>query len=571
MSTSFKPQALIALAGMALLLVVLAATSEADGEGLVARKGDTYVEAITGPPRFVNPLLALSDTDRDLTHLVFSGLTRVDAKGNLVPDLASGWEVSQDSRVYTFTLKSDAQWHDGAPLTADDVLFTIGLIRATDFPGDSALAAPWRAVQPRASNQQIVTFELPTPNASFIQFTTLGILPRHLWGSVKPADIRGSEHNLSPVGSGPWRYVRAKEAQAPFDSAITLPDKPAPALMPHSEGVLLEPFPVGDPTQVSPISRLWFRLYPSFGAATAGFRLGEAHGLGHIPDDRLEEVRDTPGASLLQTAPARYSMLLLNTRSPLFDRVETRQAFALAIDRAAIVTQALGGRGRPAVSPLLPGSWAFDSNAPLSSHRYNPAEARRLLDTAGWKLGADGVRAREGVTLTVVLSANADVPANVEVALQLEGYLRAIGVDVKPAYVSREVLLRDYLGPRAFHVALATWEAQGADPDVYRYWHSSQISIEGGLNFSGWANPQADAALEAARLSSDKAERKRHYLEFQKAFLQDVPAVILSSPLYTYAVRLPATGVSLPPVEILDPSQRFDTLSSWSLQARGWP
>ncbi|MEO6457341.1 MAG: peptide ABC transporter substrate-binding protein [Chloroflexia bacterium] len=569
MSTSFKPQALIALAGMALLLVVLAATSEADGVGSAARKGDTYVEAITGPPRFVNPLLALSDTDRDLTHLVFSGLTRIDPKGNLVPDLASGWEVSQDSRVYTFTLKPDAQWHDGAPLTADDMLFTFGLLRVTDFPGDPALAIPWSAVQPKAPTQQIVTFELPTPNASFIQFTTLGILPRHLWGSVKPDEMRRSELNLSPVGSGPWRYVRSREAQAPEDSAVTLPDKPAPALMPPGEGVLLQPFPVGSHT--SPISRLWFRLYPSFGAALTGFRLGEVHGLGHIPNDRLEEVRDTPGVSLLQSVPARYSMLLMNTRSPLFDRVETRQAFALAIDRQAIATQALDGRARPAVSPLLLGSWAFDSNASLSSHSYNPTEARRLLDTAGWKSGADGVRVREGVTLTVVLSANADVPANVEVALQLEGYLRAIGVDVKPAYVSREALLRDYLGPRAFHVALATWEAQGADPDVYRYWHSSQISIEGGLNFSGWANPQADAALEATRLSSDKAERKRHYLEFQKAFLQDVPAVILTSPLYTYAIRQPATGVSLPPVEILDPSQRFDTLFGWSLQARGWP
>src|SRR5687768_10580677 len=132
MSTSFKPQAVIALAGMVLLLLVLAMTSQArdaTSTPTAARDGDTYVEAMTDPPRFVNPLLALSDTDRDLTHLVFSGLTRIDAEGDLVPDLASSWDVSPDSRVYTFTLRPDAHWHDGTPVTADDVLFTIGLLR----------------------------------------------------------------------------------------------------------------------------------------------------------------------------------------------------------------------------------------------------------------------------------------------------------------------------------------------------------------------------------------------------------------------------------------------------------
>jgi peptide/nickel transport system substrate-binding protein len=572
MSTSFKPQAIIALVGMALLLVVLALTSstgDAVSPPSEARKGDTYVEAMIGPPRFVNPLLAQSDTDRDLAHLVFSGLTRIDPGGDLVSDLASGWEVSPDSRVYTFTLKPDVQWHDGSALTADDVLFTIGLLRSPDFPGDPALAAAWSNVQPKAPTQQIVTFELPSPDSSFIQFTTLGILPRHLWGSIKPADIRGSELNLSPVGSGSWRYVRAPGAQPPEGSSVSLSDKPAPLVMSPDEGVLLEPFPLQE--QTGKIARLWFRLYPSFGAALTGFRLGEVHGLGHIPNDQLGAVRDSPGVNLQQTALARYSMLLMNTRSPLFDRVETRQAFVLAIDRDALVSKSLGGQGRPAVSPVLPGSWAFDDSLPLSSHNYNPAEAQKLLDTAGWKVGPGGVRTRDGVPLTVVLSANADQPVNIEVAKQIEGYLRAVGVDVKPAYVTREVLLRDYLGPRAFHVAVASWEAQGVDPNLYRYWHSSQMSIEGGLNFSGWGNPQVDAALDAARLSSDRVERKRQYAAFQKAFLQDVPAVILFSPLFTYATRPPAMGVTLPRVEILEPAQRFDTLAGWSLQARGWP
>jgi peptide/nickel transport system substrate-binding protein len=173
--------------------------------------------------------------------------------------------------------------------------------------------------------------------------------------------------------------------------------------------------------------------------------------------------------------------------------------------------------------------------------------------------------------MTVVLAANADLPGNVAAAEQLERYLSAVGVDVKLALVSRDRLLRDYLGPRSYHIALASWEAQGADPDVYQYWHSSQVNVEGGLNFSGWINEQADAALAGGRSSHDRATRKGHYSTFQKVFHQDVPAIILYSPVYTYATRLPAQGVTLPAAEMIDPAQRFDTLRDWSLRLHRTP
>ncbi|HUP27469.1 MAG TPA: peptide ABC transporter substrate-binding protein [Chloroflexia bacterium] len=551
----------MALAGIALLLVVLGATSGAGGPRANPRTGSTFVEAMVGAPRFVNPLLAASDTDRDLTHLVYSGLTRVDEHGDLVGDLASSWQVSPDARVFTFTLKPDLHWHDGEPLTADDVLFTLGLLRAPDFPGDPALAQSWRDVKPGSPSQQVVTFELTSPNVSFVQHTTLGILPRHLWSAVaKAADLPRSELNNAPIGSGPWRYVRAANQSGSSSNKAEGQDKPQSGTNPTAEGVLLEPYPAHPSAQ---IGRLWFRLYPSFGAALTGFKAGEVHGLGHIPADETSGVEAT-GAEVLKAPLARYAMLLLNTRSPLFDKVETRQAIEYAIDRQAIVKQVLQGRGRAAMSPVLEGSWAYDGSLPYRG--YDPARARGLLDAAGWKTGAGGVRAREGLTLTVVLSANADVPLNVAVARQIEDYLRAVGVDVKPAYVSRDVLLRDYLTPRAFHLVVANWEAEGVDPDLYRYWHSSQMAPGLGLNFAGWGNAQADAALDAARRTSSRDERKKFYSDFQKMFLADVPAVVLFNPLYEYAVGGPVRGALLPGAEMLDPAQRFDMVDSWSLQ-----
>jgi peptide/nickel transport system substrate-binding protein len=294
-------------------------------------------------------------------------------------------------------------------------------------------------------------------------------------------------------------------------------------------------------------------LYPSFGAALTGFKMGGVHGLGHIPQEQLAEVEAVGGVQIHQQNLARYTMLMLNMRSPLFDRAETRQAFDLAIDRRALVRDGLQGLGELVVSPVLPHSWAYDPDTLQGRALYDPSKARQLLDAAGWKVGADGIRARDGVTLAVVLAANADVPSTV-------------GVDVKLALVSREVLLRDYLGPRAFHMALVGWEAEGADPDIWRYWHSSQANITGGLNFSGWSNPEADKALDAARSTPDIAARTSSYITVQKAFAPDVPAVLLYSPLYVYATRAPAAGVHLPPIDMLSPAQRFDTIEDWTLK-----
>ena len=525
---------------------------------------ETYVEAMVGAPRFVNPLLATSDIDRDLTHLVYSGLTRVDATGKLMPDMASRWEVSPDARVYTFTLEPDGRWHDNEFFTADDVLFTIEQLRRSDFPGDPMLAAPWKEVKTAAPNRQTVVLTLPRPDATFLQHTTLGILPRHLWSDSKTGPLASSELNRSPVGSGPWQYVRAAgtpvEVSGPSDAV-----EPTPALLsPGAEGVLLEPNPYA-PRGDSSFSRIWFRLYPTFGAALTGFKMGEVHGLGHIPQEQLAEVEAVDGVQLHKQNLARYTMLMFNVRSPLFDRTDTRQAFELAIDRRALVRESLQGLGEPLASLVLPHSWAFDSTL-QGTGAYDPAKARQLLDTAGWKLGADGIRARDGVTLTVVLAANADVPSNVAVAQQLSGFLKTVGVDVRLAPVSREVLLRDYLGPRAFHMAVVGWEAEGADPDIWRYWHSSQANVTGGINFSGWSNPEADKALDTGRITPYQSERALNYATVQKAFATDVPAVILYTPLYVYATRAPATGVHLPSADLLNPAQRFDTIADWSLQ-----
>jgi peptide/nickel transport system substrate-binding protein len=257
-------------------------------------------------------------------------------------------------------------------------------------------------------------------------------------------------------------------------------------------------------------------------------------------------------------------MLIMNLDSPLFDRVESRRAFALALDRRADVGDAWETPGRPLYGPLLPHSWAYDVTC-SPPRTQNVAEARSLLDAAGWSVGPSGLRARNGMTMTVVVAVNSEVPANVTMTQRIVDDLRWVGVDARMVAVSRDVFLRDYLGPRAYHMVLAGWEARGVDPDYFDYWHSSQ-AVTGGLNFAGWTNQATDKALETARANPEREARKAALCDFQREFAADVPAIVLSTPLYTYATRAPAEGVKLPVTDMLSPADRFDTLESWSLQ-----
>ena len=162
------------------------------------------------------------------------------------------------------------------------------------------------------------------------------------------------------------------------------------------------------------------------------------------------------------------------------------------------------------------------------------------------------------------------MPVNLAVAEQVKAQLQEVGIGVEIAAVSRDSLVRDYLRPHAFHIALASWEAQGADPNVIDYWHTQEQQL-GKLNFTGWSNPQADDSLETALLTSDHESRATEYATFQDAFAQDVPGVILYSPQYAYATRAPADGVSLPMTDMLGPASRFDTIGDWYLRANTTP
>nr|HMQ55393.1 ABC transporter substrate-binding protein [Anaerolineae bacterium] len=199
-------QAILALTGIALVLAFLGFLSLSRTTIAVRDQSSRYVEGVVGEPQFINPLLMqYNQVDQDLSALLFNGLVKVDGQGNIEPDLARSWEISPDKRRYIFKLRRDVRWHDGEPFTADDVVFTISLMKDPEFPGMPYLSNLWQAISVGKQDDYTVFFDLLEPFPTFVEFTEIGIVPQHLLSDVPVRDLLNHPFNLRPVGTGAFR------------------------------------------------------------------------------------------------------------------------------------------------------------------------------------------------------------------------------------------------------------------------------------------------------------------------------------------------------------------------------
>jgi peptide/nickel transport system substrate-binding protein len=528
-------QAVIALLGIALLAALLRYTAFNFTTVTIPAQGGTFVEGVAGNPQYLNPLLSqYNEVDRVLTALLFNGLTKLDERGNVVPDLAEDFTISSDGLTYDFRLRSGLYWHDDAPVTAADVLYTISALQSEDFPGVSWLSTLWRAVQvsaPDGPDGLAVRFTLQQPLASFLDYTTIGLLPVHLWEKVPVAEMLNSQLNTRPVGTGPFLLTQITATRA----ELTVNPRyygPAPFL-----------------------NGLTLRFYPDHQSLLTAYDRNEIDGISWIWPDDVNDAAKREDLQLFSAPLTGYTLVYLNQQNPnlpFFKEAPVRQALLYALDRQALVDTILNGQGLVAHSPILPGTWAYDPE--VKAYGTDPERARQLLDEAGWTdSDNDGVRDREGVKLAFVLLGSDK--AMIEVIAQAWA---KIGVQATPQTVSLPGLTSDFLVPRTFDAALVHWELSG-DPDPYPLWHSTQI--KNGQNYGGWENRPADEAIEQARALTDRDRRRGYYLQFQRTFAEEVPALLLYYPVYTYGVRAKVHDVQMGPLN--SPADRFRSIASW--------
>jgi len=503
--------------------------------------GGRYVEGVAGNPRFLNPLFSqFNELDQDICSLLFSGLVALDEQGKPIPALAERWEVSPDGLVYTFYLRQGVRWHDGVPFTAEDVVFTAKTLASPDFPGLPSLQEVWKNVEVSSDDPYTVRFTLKEPFAPFLAYTSIGIIPAHLWSRVPVSLMAQSRFNLEPVGTGPYKL---KELDATHVILEVNPDFYGP-----------KPY----------LAEVEFRFYPDYESAFEAFKRGEVMGVGRIPYQYAREAPSVEDLALYSGLWAGYAAVLLNLDNlnvPFFREKEVRQALSYSVDRKAIIGEVLQGYGLEAHSPIWLSSWAY--NPKVKHYQYDPKAASELLEEAGWKdSDGDGVRDKDGKKLSFILLAG-DSAEDARLAFLLAEGWKKVGVEAIPQVLDYPSLVRDFLYPRNFEAAIVRWEL-GPDPDPYPLWHSSQKKE--GQNFAGYSSPKADALLEEARLTPELALRQELYFKFQELFAEEVPAILLYYPLYLFGVSKEVKGVQSGPM--FSSSDRFRTQARWYVNTR---
>lgn len=505
--------------------------------------GGDYIEASVGEPHFVNPILAsASDADLDLVKLVFSGLMKTTSDGQLVPDLAESYGVSEDGKTYTFILRQGVKWHDGVELTSKDVTTTMALIKNPETK--SPYGPQFKNVNVSAPDDRTVVFTLAEPFAPFLSMLTVGIVSDHLWQEIRPANANLTEYNLKPIGTGPFKFKNfAKDTKGNILS-YTLARNDAYY------------------GEVPRIDTFTFKYYTDFGAAHDALTARKVDGMSFLPLQFREAAEKQRSIRFVTLRLPQYTGIFFNqNKNEALKDKSVRQALASAIDRETLLRNAVGDNGVMVWSPILAGYVGF--NPDVKKFPYDVSAANESLEKAGWKVDAEtGIRKKGDVELAITLT-TVDSPENQAVAEQVKTDWEAAGVRVTLETVSASKMQKDKIRPRDYQ-ALIYGEIIGADPDPYPFWHSSQNDASG-LNLAVYSNRRVDELLEKARVTARNEDRVPLYKEFQDILADEQPAILLYSPTYTYVMGRKVKGVSQSG-SIFVPADRFDDVTSWYIQ-----
>lgn len=512
----------------------------------VPMKGGVISEGIIGTPRFINPVLAYSDVDRDLVSLIYSGLMRKNPDGVLVPDLAEIYEVSEDGLTYTFTLKDKIYFQDDQPVTASDVMFTINKIK--DSTIKSPRKANWDGVSATVIDNKNIKFTLKRPYASFLENTTLGILPEHLWNET-PLEL--NDLNTNPVGTGPYM--------------IKSVSKKTSGIVDYYELRPFNKFALGKPH----IQKLWLRFYPN-----------EEDLLMALDNEIVDQVSSiTPlNAKILKekgyvvestVLPRIFGLFFNQNQNQIFTNKTVVRAIDLAIDKNRIVREVLGGYGVAIGSPIPP-AMILDqvvSEESNTSHEDKVAAAAASLAKDGWKKGEDGfltktTTSKDKKTTTSGLQfsiSTGNAPELSRAAELIQEDLAAIGIKVEVKTFEAGNLNQSVIRSRKYD-ALLFGQIINNESDLFAFWHSTQRN-DPGLNVAMYTNAKVDKILEDAFVTVNPEARAKKYAEFESEIKKDMPAVFLYSPKFIYIVSGKLNGSSIN--HITFPGDRFSGVYLW--------
>lgn len=552
-SDRFLLRVLLTITTAALIWFILAANEVVSIPGVSA--GGEFTEGILGTPRFANPVLALTRADQDITALLYSGLMKIAPDGSLVPDIAKSIEVSEDGTTYTFQLRTDVYFHDGRKLTANDVLFTIGLAQNADLK--SPFRGNWNEVIVEVVDDHSLLISLSEPYAPFIENFTLGILPAHVWRTVPIEQVPFSEFNTTPIGSGPYMVEEAEFSRSGTVEAYRLT-----TVENHYQSPLIE--------------EITLQFYPTELGIISALEKGDIDATSYIPAELLAQVNTEEFNVINTPLPRQFGLFFNQNRSiPLRDAA-VREALELVIDRQVIVDLALSGSGIPTLQSTETATTAVESeevNSPVASSTTEARidAARSLLEDADWTLTEFDTWEKEiddsavPLTVTIRTANNSTLEATLEA---ITAVWKELGVTVLTEQYEQTDLVQSVIRPRDFEILLFGLDVSRSR-DLFPFWHSSQQN-DPGLNITQYANLTVDDYLETARISQNNEERATAIDNALAVIKEERPAIFLFQPANVYVIdpKIETTAM----LQIGRPADRFANISSWNTASSElWP
>lgn len=475
---------------------------------------------IVGIPRFINPILANSQTDLDLVSFIYSGLMRRGSNGELMPDLAEKYEKSENGLVYTFNLKDNLYFQDGKPITTDDILFTINKVK--DSIIENSHKIHWDGVNLEKIDEKTIKFSLKQPYASFLENATLGIMPAHLWDKA-PMELNNA--NINPVGSGPYMISSiGRQSSGIIDYY---------KLMPFKKFILGEPY----------IKNINLHFYQNEEDLIKALVNKEVDQIRSITPSNAEILKEKNYKVESAVLPRVFGLFFNQNQNQLFIDKTIIKAIDQAIDKNKIVKEVLLGYGTVIDGPIPPNMVEYQKLASEDdiSRQDLLQKTRNDLSKDGWKVGTDGflektaTEKKKKITTKLEFSiSTGNVPELAETAELIRQDLADIGIKVEIKTFETGNLNQNVIRPRKYE-ALLFGEIINSESDLFAFWHSSQRKNPG-LNVAMYTNAKVDKILEDASTTVDEESRIKKYTQFSEEIRKDMPAVFLYSPDFIYIV-----------------------------------
>ena len=506
-----------ALACCCLLVLAACGGDKAPNAG-ASGSGGTVVVALAGEPDHLAPPLVVTISGKMVVDQVFQTLATVGADGNTLgdvgfaPSIAASWTWSADSSSVDLHVDPRARFHDGHPVRAADVKFSYDLYM------DPAVASPHVASFP-AMDSVVVTdsmtvrgfFRERSPERFFKLVTNLSVVPQHLLQQVDRAKLAESPFAQTPVGSGPYRFVKWERGASMELAADTSRTTGRPAT-----------------------DRLIFRFVPDLNAAARSVTAGEA--------DFVESLRPEGMAMVTADGPARpveypspdHGYVMFNTRSssnrkvphPLLGDRQLRVALAMAVDRKAVIRNALDSLALPSFGPFVRSLWSADTT--VAQIPYSADAARRLLDSLGWRdANGDGVRERNGKPLHFTLLVPSVSATRRQMAVALQDQFKQVGADVTIDAPEPAVLF-PRLQQGKFDAFIQVWHEDATPSTIGQVW--SGRDLERSANYGWYGNARVDSLIDLAATATDRTKARALYREIYELIVQDAPAIFLWEP-----------------------------------------